>query len=83
MLFKTLSAFLPTKDPFWGYTLKINIILNLMNYIKSDIPSQFMIFSRVLHPLVTMENPYEIIHLALKMEPCHPCPGGTSLSIYT
>ena len=30
---------------------------------------------------MTMENPYEIIRLALKMEPCHPCSGGTSLKL--
>ena len=32
---------------------------------------------------VTIVNTYDIIRLALKMEPCHPCSGGTSLSIYT
>ena len=32
---------------------------------------------------VTIVNTYDIICLALKMEPCHPCSGGTSLSIYT
>ena len=32
---------------------------------------------------MTMENPYDIIRLALKMEPCHPWSGGTSLILQT
>ena len=32
---------------------------------------------------VTMENPYDIIRLALKMEPCHPSSGGISLILQT
>ena len=59
MFFKTLSAFLQPKDPFWGYIHKIKMIWNSMNYIKSEVLSQFLIFIRAWPTLLAKQSPEE------------------------